>query len=159
MMVLGAWPLHALLVEKMPEEQPVFVQRVLPDHKLAIGFLHSVENCQVWDHLTISSAYEMIVVATEFAESRTGLPYAAFGKEVFEHRGDHFIIRNMHRLVPEIYQWVNARYKNTLRINGHGDIPLASLAGPTLLRIRVVKISTAQWAWLKAKQYRQHRSF
>ena len=159
MAALGAWPFQVLLIEDMPREHPVFVQRVLPDHQLAIGFLHSVEHCWVWDHLTISSAYEMIVVATEFAESRTGLPYAAFGKEIFERRGDHFIIRNMHRPVPEIYQWVDARYKNTLRINGQGDIPLASLAGPTLLRIRVVKISTAQWAWLKAKQYWQHRSF
>jgi hypothetical protein len=99
------------------------------------------------------------VVATEFAESRTGLPYAAFGEEVFERRADHFLISNMHRRVPEIYQWVNARYENTLRINGHRDILLATLADQTLLHIYVVKITAARWAWLNAKLYWQHRSF
>jgi hypothetical protein len=156
---LGAWPLHALLIEDMPQARPVFVQRVRPSHQLAIGFLHSVENCRVWDHLVIGPTYEMMVVATEFAESRTGLPYAAFGDEVFERRADHFRIGNMHRPVPEIYQWVDTRYENTLRINGRRDIPLSALAGSTLLHIRVVKMPAAQWAWLKAELYWQHRSF
>jgi hypothetical protein len=101
----------------------------------------------------------MVVVSTEFAESRTGLPYAAFGGEVFENRGDHFRIRNMHRLVPEIYQWVDARYENTLCLDGRPDIALASLAGNTLLHMRVVKISTARWGWLKAKLHWHRRSF
>ncbi|MCB2149256.1 MAG: DUF1850 domain-containing protein, partial [Deltaproteobacteria bacterium] len=139
--------------------RPVFVQRVLPGHRLALGFLHSVEKCRVWDHLAIDPEYDMVVVATEFAESRTGLPYAAFGEEIFERRVDHFRISNMHRRVPEIYQWVDASYENTLRINGHRDIPLASLADQTLLHIRVVKIPAVQWAWLNAKLYWQHRSF
>jgi hypothetical protein len=156
---LGAWPLHTLLIEDMPRMRPVFVQQVRPGHQLALGFLHSVENCRVWDHVVIGPSYEMIVVATEFAESRTGLPYAAFGEEVFERRADHFRIGNMQRLVPEIYQWVDARYENTLRINGRRDILLATLAGSTLLHIRVAKMPAAQWAWLKAKLYWQHRSF
>jgi hypothetical protein len=156
---LGAWPLHTLLIEDMPRMRPVFVQQVRPGHQLALGFLHSVENCRVWDHLVIGPSYEMMVVATEFAESRTGLPYAAFGEEVFERRADHFRIGNMQRLVPEIYQWVDARYENTLRINGRRDIPLGALAGSTLLHIRVAKMPAAQWAWLKAKLYWQHRSF
>jgi hypothetical protein len=65
----------------------------------------------------------------------------------------------MHRPVPEIYQWVDTRYENTLRINGRRDIPLSALAGSTLLHIRVVKMPAAQWAWLKAELYWQHRSF
>lgn len=156
---LGTWPLHALLIEDVPGTREVLVERVHPGQRFSLGFLHSVENCRVWDHLTISPAYDMVVVATEFAESRTGLPYAAFGQEVFENRGDHFRIRNMHRLVPEIYQWVDARYENTLRLDGCPDIPLASLAGNTLLHMRIVEMSTARWGWLKAKLYWQHRSF
>jgi hypothetical protein len=156
---LGAWPLPALLIEDAQKTRPVFVQRVLPGDQLALGFLHSVEKCRVWDHLSIGPEYDMVVVATEFAESRTGLPYAAFGDEVFERLPDHFRISNMHRRVPEIYQWVNDRYENTLRINGGPDISLASLAGKTLLHIRVVKMPVAQWVWLKAKLYWQHRNF
>lgn len=156
---LGVWPLHTLLIDDMLNGGPVFVQPVLAGHRLALGFTHSVENCRIWDHLSIDPAYHMVVVATEFAESRTGLPYAAFGEEVFEHRGDHFQISNMHRPVPAIYQWVDARYDNTLRIGGNPDIPLASLAGKTLLHMRVVKMPAAQWAWLKAKLFWQHWSF
>jgi len=155
---LGAWPLHTLLIEDMLKVRPVFVQRVLAGRRLALGFMHSVENCRIWDHLSIGPTYEMTVVATEFAESRTGLPYAAFGEEVFERRADHFQISNMHRPVPGIYQWVDARYENILRIGENRDIPLASLAGNTLLHIRVVKMPAAQWAWLKAKLYWQHGS-
>lgn len=156
---IGAWPLHALLIEDMPGARPVFVQRVRPGQQLSLGFLHSVENCRVWDHLTIAPTYEMVVVATEFAESRTGLPYAAFGEEVFESRGDHFRIRNMQRPVPEIYQWVDARYENTLRLDGTPDIPLASLAGKTLLHIHIAKMPAARWIWLKMKLFWQHGSF
>ncbi|MFZ0610927.1 MAG: DUF1850 domain-containing protein [Desulfobacterales bacterium] len=149
--VAAAWPLHTLLIEAMPAGRPVFVERVRPGQRLSIGFLHSVENCQVWDHLIIGPAYEMVVVATEFAESRTGLPYAAFGEEVFERRDGGFMIRNMHRLVPEIYQWVDARYENTLRLDGRQDIALASLADRTLLHIAVVEMPAVRYAWLKVK--------
>jgi hypothetical protein len=156
---LGAWPLHALMIEDMPAMRPVFVQRVYPGQRLSLGFLHSVEHCRIWDHLTIDPNYAMAVVATEFAESRTGLPYAAFGDEIFERRADHFQISNMRRPVPEIYQWVDARYENTLRIGKEQDILLASLAGRTLLHIRIVKMPVMRWAWLKTKLYWQHRSF
>ena len=155
---LGAWPLHVLLIEDMQRPHTVFVQSLRPGDRLSIGFLHSVEHCRVWDHLTIGPDFDMVVTATEFAESRTGLPYAAFGQEVFERRGDHFQIGNMQRPVPEIYQWVDARYENTLRINGGEDIRLASLAGNTLLHMRIARMPVARWGWLKATLYWQHRS-
>ena len=155
---LGAWPLHVFLIDDMQQSRAVFLQPVRPGHQLSIGFLHSVEHCRVWDHLVIGPHFEMVVRATEFAESRTGLPYAAFGDEIFERRGDHFQIRNMQRRVPEIYQWVDARYENTLRINGGEDIRLANLAGNTLLHMRIVGMPVAQWGWLKVKLYGQHRS-
>jgi hypothetical protein len=155
---LGGWPLHVFLIEDMQRPRAVFLQTVRPGHQMSIGFLHSVEHCRVWDHLTIGPHFEMVVTATEFAESRTGLPYAAFGDEIFERRGDHFQIRNMQRSVPEIYQWVDARYENTLRINGGEDIRLADLAGNTLLHMHIVSMPAAQWGWLKVKSYWQHRS-
>ena len=155
---LGAWPLHVLRIEDMQHPRTVFVRPVQPGHRLSIGFLHSVEHCRVWDHLTIGPDFEMVVTATEFAESRTGLPYAAFGEEVFERRGDHFRIGNMQRPVPEIYQWVDARYENTLRINGGEDIRLASLAGNTLLHMHIACMPVVRWGWLKATLYWQHRS-
>lgn len=155
---LGAWPLHVLRIDDMQHPRTVFLRPVRPGNQLSIGFLHSVEHCRVWDHLTISPDFEMVVTATEFAESRTGLPYAAFGEEVFERRGDHFRIGNMQRRIPEIYQWVDARYENTLRINGGEDIRLSSLSGNTLLHMTIASMPAARWGWLKAKLFWQHRS-
>jgi hypothetical protein len=162
LLVLGAilyrQPVHVLLIHDMEKAVPVFATPVEPGDRLSMGFLHSVENCRVWDHLQINNHYGMVVVGTEFAESRTGLPYAAFKDEVFERRGDHFYIGNMNRSIPEIYQWVDARYDNTLKIDGKQDIQLAALAGNCLLHIHITRLSVMDWVWLKAKIYRQHWS-
>jgi hypothetical protein len=157
--LLAGRPVHILLIEDLPEEQPVYARAVRPGDRLSLGFLHSVEHCRIWDHLKIDDDYGLMVVATEFAESRTGLPYAAFGEEVFERRQDHFRISNMHRPVPEIYQWVDARYQNTLKFNGDTPVQLASLAGNTLLHLRIDRLNLAEWAWLKAELSWRNRSF
>jgi hypothetical protein len=159
MVFLNLWSVHALLIEKMPETSPLFMQQVRPGDSLGMGFLHSVENCHIWDYLQINDDYSMVVVATEFAESRTGLPYAAFEGEIFERKGGNYRISNMHRPVPEIWQWVDSKYQNTLKINGSQVIRLASLAGDTtLLHIRIVELNALKWAWLKAKILQHHRS-
>jgi hypothetical protein len=157
--VLASRPVRILLIENVQDDQPVFAQAVRPGDNLALGFMHSVEHCRVWDHLQVDTDCSLIVVATEFAESRTGLPYAAFGDEVFERRKDHFRISNMHRRVPEIYQWVEAKYENTLKINGGEVVHLASLAGNTLLHMRVVSMTLSQWGYLKAELCWRNRSF
>ncbi|MBU2646908.1 DUF1850 domain-containing protein [bacterium] len=144
---------HLLLIEDARRARPVFVMKIHPGDMISIGFLHSVENCHVWDHLQIDSQFELIVVATEFAESRTGLPYAAFEGESFERLKDGFRISNMHRRVPEIYQWVDSKYENTLKINGDQVIPLASLAGNILLHIHIAKRTLLEWAIMEARLF------
>ena len=156
--VLANRPIHILLIEDVREERPVFAWPVHPGDTLSLGFLHSVEHCRVRDQLRIDSEYGMTVVATDFAESRTGLPYAAFGDEVFERREDHFRISNMHRPVPEIYQWVAAEYQNTLEINEEAVVQLASLAGNTLLHLRVVRLRLLEWGRLRAELFWRNRS-
>ncbi|HDR14295.1 MAG TPA: DUF1850 domain-containing protein [Desulfobacteraceae bacterium] len=156
--VLWRWPVHALLIHEMETSLPVFVRLVRPGDRLSIGFIHSVENCRVWDHLQVNNHYGLVVVGTEFAESRTGLPHAAFKQEIFERREDHFRITNMNRPVPGIYQWVDAKYENTLKIDGKQEIQLASLAGDCLLHIHISSLTGMEWAWLKAKLCWQHWS-
>jgi hypothetical protein len=157
--VVGSRPARILLIEGARSARPLLAMRVETGDNLTLSFLHSVENCRVRDHLQIDDQDGLVLVATEFAESRTGLPYAAFEGEVFERRQDHFRISNMHRPIPEIYQWVDAQYENTLEINAEPAIRLASLAGNTLLHIRITRLTLAEWAWLKAKLFWQHRSF
>ena len=152
------WPLHALVIENFRARKPVYVRLVSPGETFALGFMHSVEHCPVYDRLQIDADYAMVVVETGFASSRTGLPYAAFGDEVFHRESDGFRITNMHRNVPEIFQWVNHRYDNTLQFGADPPIRLDSLAGDTLLHLRVQKISALAWVWLKARAYWHHRS-
>jgi hypothetical protein len=150
---------HLLLIEDVRGAHPVLVAKVKPGDRLAMGFLHSVEHCRVWDHLQIDKQYGLEVVATEFAESRTGLPYAAFEGEVFERRNDGFVISNMHRSIPEMYQWVDTTYENTLKINDKRVIALASLAGNTLLHIRIVKRTVLEWLVTEAGIFWSHKRF
>jgi hypothetical protein len=149
---------HVLFIHEMENPSPVFAATVKPGDRFSMGFIHSVENCRVWDHLRIDDHYGMVVVGTEFAESRTGLPYAAFKDEVFERREDHFIIGNMNRPIPEIYQWVDARYDNVLKLDGKQDVHLAALAGNRLLHIHTGSLTLMGLAWLKAKLHWHHWS-
>ena len=158
LVVAGFWPLHALVIEDVRARKPVFARLVAPGETFSLGFTHSVEHCPVRDRLQIGADYGMVVVETEFASSRTGLPYAAFGREVFQREADHFRIANMRRPVPEIFQWVNDRYDNTLQINDNPEIRLSALAGDTLLHIRIEKFSALAWGRLKASLYWHHRS-
>jgi hypothetical protein len=156
--VLGSRSTRVLLIEEARSARPALVIGVRTGDNLTLSFLHSVEHCRVQDHLIVDDGDGLVLVATEFAESRTGLPYAAFGGEVFERRADHFRISHMQRPIPEIYQWVNAEYDNTLTFNAEPAVDLASLAGNTLLHIRITRLTLWQLAWLKAKLYWQHRN-
>ena len=152
------WPLHGLVIENYRSRNPVYVRLVSPGETFSLGFMHSVEHCPVYDRLKIDADYAMVVVETGFASSRTGLPYAAFGDEVFHREGNGFRITNMHRNVPEIFQWVNHRYDNTLQFGTDPPMRLDSLAGDTLLHLHIQKFSALAWGWLKARSYWHHRS-
>ncbi len=152
------YPLHALVIDNYRAGKPVFARLVSPGETFLLGFMHSVEHCPVHDRLQIGADYGMLVVETEFATSRTGLPYAAFGDEVYHREADRFRITNMNRPVAEIFQWVNRHYDNTLQFGDGAPIRLDSLAGDTLLRLRIQKISALTWGWMKARTYWHHRS-
>lgn len=156
--IAGCWPLHALVITPFRAGEPVFARIVAPGETFSLGFMHSVEHCPVSDRIRIDNRYTMVVVETEFATSRTGLPHAAFGQEVYHRESDRFRITNMHRPVAEIFQWVNHRYDNTLQFDGAPPIRLASLAGDALLHIHIQKLPALALGWLKTKLYWRHRS-
>lgn len=154
----GGWPLHALVIAHHRSGDLVFARMVTPEETFSLGFMHSVEHCPVRDRIQIDDHYAMVVVETEFTTSRTGLPHAAVGQEVYHREADRFRITRMHRPVPEIFQWVDHRYGNTLQFDGAPPIRLASLAGDALLHIRIQKLPALALGWLKARLYWRHRS-
>ncbi len=144
-------PLHVFQIKALREDTVLYLERVKPGFRFSLGFMHSVERCPVWDYLKVDDDYNMVTYATEFWSSRTGLPYAAFGDETFRAEGDHFIIENMHRVIPAVNQWVDAEYDNTIRFGDGREFKLASLAGNTLLRMTIERIRLGYYLYHKVK--------
>jgi len=144
-------PLHVFQIKDLRENTVLYLEKVKPGFQFSLGFIHSVEHCPVWDYLKVDDDYNMVTYATEFWSSRTGLPYAPFGDETFRTEGDHFIIENMHRVIPAVNQWVDAEYDNTLRFGDGREFKLASLAGNTLLTMTIERIRLGYYLYHKVK--------
>lgn len=145
-------PLQVFQIKALREDTVLYLERVKPGFRFSLGFIHSVEHCPVWDYMKVDDDYTMVTYATAFWSSRTGLPYAVFGNETFRAEGDHFIIENMHRVIPVINQWVDATYDNTVRFADGREFKLASLAGNTLLGITIERIRLGYYLYHKVKQ-------
>jgi hypothetical protein len=149
LLLAGLFPLYALEIRALREGRTVWLHTVRPGFRFALGFTHSVEHCPVWDYLRVDEQYRMVLYKTAFWSSRTGLPYAAFGDEVFAVEGDHFAISNMHRVIPGLQQWVSRQYGNTLLLGDTRRVDLAGLAGDTLLSIAVTRMPL--WSYVTKK--------
>ena len=151
LLVLGLYPMHALEIRALREDRSLFLCAVQPGFRFALGFIHSVEHCPVWDYLQVDAQYRMVLYKTAFWSSRTGQPYAAFGDEVFAVEGDHFTISNMQRIIPGLQLWVSHQYQNTLQVEEAQRIDLAALAGDTLLSIDVQRMRLLTFITQKLK--------
>lgn len=148
-LLLGLYPVHALEIRVQREDRTLFLRHVRPGFRFALGFMHSVEHCPVWDYLLVDAQYRMVLYKTAFWSSRTGQPYAAFGDEVFAVEGDHFTISNMQRVIPGLQQWVSPKYNNTMKFGEAQSIDLAALAGDTLISIDVQRMRL--WTFVTRK--------
>jgi hypothetical protein len=148
--VLGAglYPVSILQIEDRRRERAVFVALLPPGAGLSLGYRHSVELSPVWDHFRIDTARRLILTETVFSSSNTGLPAILAEGERLTRGPEAFRISGMHRILPALEIWVDERYGNTLAFAGR-EIPLAGLAGNTLLRLQVRRVTLAQWAWRK----------
>jgi hypothetical protein len=148
-LILGLFSVHVLEIRAEREHRTVFIRTVRPGFRFTLGFTHSVEQCPVMDYLKVDEEYRMVLYKTAFWSSRTGLPFAAFGDEVFTAEGDHFTISNMHRVIPGLYQWVGKKYHNRMTFGAEQSMDLAALAGDTLLYIDVKRMKIWRYATKK----------
>ncbi|HOO89381.1 MAG TPA: hypothetical protein PLA74_01025, partial [Syntrophales bacterium] len=65
--------------------------------------------------------------------------------------GDHLRITNMYRVVPHLDLWVNEQYDNTLTLGNGKLLKLPSLAGDTLLRVFIEKMTFLEYIYVRAK--------
>ncbi|MEA3486290.1 MAG: DUF1850 domain-containing protein [Thermodesulfobacteriota bacterium] len=144
-------PCHVLQIEAARENQTVFIRIIRPDYRFSTGYIHSVELSPVREYFKIDKNFKIVLYETTFSSCNTGLPTTLSGDEEFYNVGTHLRISNMHRVLPELNLWVNKKYDNTL-ILGNGEIlELPSLAGDTLLRVAIEKLSFLEFLYLKVK--------
>jgi hypothetical protein len=151
-LVAGLFPVHVLLIEAPRKERVVFVRSLQPGDRFSLMYRHSVELCQVWDYFRIDGEYRLILDETVFGSSNTGLPSVLWPGERFNRGEKASRISNMRRVLPAIEIWVKGSYDNTLEF-GNRKIRLPDLAGDTLLRLHIRKITLFELASQKIHSY------
>jgi hypothetical protein len=151
-LVAGLFPLHVLQIEEPRKEKVVYVRSLQPGDRFSLMYRHSVELCQIWDYFRIDGEYRLILDETVFGSSNTGLPSVLGVGERFTRGEKASRISNMQRILPAIEIWVKRSYDNTLEF-GNRKILLAELAGDTLLRLQIRKITLFELASKKMHSY------
>jgi hypothetical protein len=151
-LVVGLFPVHVLQIEAPRKERVVFIRSLQPGDGFSLMYRHSVELCQVWDYFRIGEGYRLILDETVFGSSNTGLPSVLGAGERFTRGEETSRISNMQRILPAIEIWVKGPYENTLEL-GDERIPLPELAGDTLLRLHIRKITLFELASQKMRVY------
>jgi hypothetical protein len=154
-LVAGLFPLHVLQIEEPRKEKVVYVRSLQPGDRFSLMYRHSVELCQIWDYFRIDGEYRLILDETVFGSSNTGLPSVLGVGERFTRGEKASRISNMQRILPAIEIWVKRSYENTLEF-GNRKILLPELAGDTLLRLHIRKITLFELASKNAFIYFNH---
>lgn len=151
-LVTGLFPVHVLQIEEPRKERAVFVRTLQPGDRFSLMYRHSVELCPIWDYFRIDGEYRIILDETVFGSSNTGLPSVLGVGERFTRGEKSSRISNMQRILPAIEIWVKRSYENTLEFDNR-KILLPDLAGDTLLRLRIRKITLFELASTKMQSY------
>ena len=141
-----------LQIEDPRKEKVVFVRTLEPGDRFSLMYRHSVELCRVWDYFRIDGQYRIILDETVFGSSNTGLPSVLGVGERFTRGEKTSRISNMQRILPAIEIWVKRSYDNTLEFDNR-KILLPDLAGDTLLRLRIRKITLFELASTKMHSF------
>jgi|SRR5665648_513250 len=130
-------PIHTLDLKSFPDKEIVFSQRVLPGDEYTLKYTHSVALTPVWEMFRINKKYQIILFETDFLDSGAGLPYAAFGKEIFVIEDNKFKIKNMNRIIyTPFYYRIGAIREDIFYFKGE-EINLSSLVGDRLLTLEI----------------------
>ena len=151
-LVAGLFPVHVLQIEAPRKGKVVFVLSLQPGDRFSLMYRHSVELCRVWDYFRIDGQYRLILDETVFGSSNTGLPSVLGVGERFTRGAAASRISNMRRILPSIEIWVKRSYDNTLEF-GNQKILLPDLAGDTLLRLHIRKITLFELASKKMHSF------
>jgi hypothetical protein len=146
---LALQPVHALQISAVKRDRVVYLQRICPGDRFSTGYVHSVELSPVHEFYRLDQDCRMILTGTTFRSSNVGLPYAAFGEEVFHTETNGFRITNMHRVIPRLLIWADQSYQNRLQFKDQ-DLALYEFAGNTLIEVQIETLCLSRYLTEKA---------
>lgn len=82
--------------------------------------IHSVSNTPLEEHLAIQGKELSLKEVRYIDQGGAGMPEYGYGSEVFENKGDYFVISNFQRVFPEIIFNIQEKYKNRLVVGQKG---------------------------------------
>ena len=142
----GLFPVHVLQIDDLRGDRGVYLRTIRTGDRFTLMYRHSVELCPVWDFYRIDGEHRIVLDETVFASSNTGLPSVLTGQERFTRGEKASRISNIGRILPAVEVWVDRRYDNTLEFDSQ-KVRLAELAGNTLLRLRISRITLAEYGY------------
>ncbi len=136
---------YNLVIKTFPEEKIIFQKRISSEKKFALVYIHSVAQTPVWEFFKIDHEGNLILYETHFYDHGAGLPYAAFGEEVFVREENRFKIKNMHREVklPLYYRIYEDR--GNVFIFESQEINLSENIGDALLTLDIQRLSAIDY--------------
>jgi len=132
-------PIYTLDLKSFPDKEIVFSKRVLPGDEYTLKYTHSVALTPVWEMFRINKKYQIILIETDFLDHGAGLPYAAFGKEIFVEEDSKFKIKNMNRIIHTPFYYRIGAIREDIFYFKYKEINLSSLLGDKLLTIEINK--------------------
>lgn len=136
---------YILVIKKFPEERIIFQKKISPNHKFAFLYVHSVAQTPVWEFFEIDNEGKMFLSETHFYDHGAGLPYSAFGEEIFIREENRFKIKNMNRKIelPLFYRIYSDR--GNVFVFENQKIDLSQRIGDALLIIDIKRINTINY--------------
>ena len=141
----GLFPVPILEIRDTRQGKTVFAQRVSPGESFSLEFIHSVEKSPVKDFFRVDDDYRIVLYETAFRSLNTGLPATLSEGERLSRTAQGYRLSIPDRVIPDIRLWVDRQYAGALTI-GARRIPLADLAGNTLLQFKVRKAPLWEYA-------------
>jgi len=130
---------YTLELKTFSDDKLIFKRKVQIGDKFTLKYTHSVSLSPVWEMFIVDDNYQIVLIETDFLDHGAGLPYAAFGQEIFIIEKDRFRIVNMHRIIhTPFYYRIGAIRENYFYFKDK-EINLSALVGDKLLTLDIYK--------------------
>lgn len=132
---------YVLTIKKIPEDEIIFQEKIFPGKQFILIYTHSVAQTPVWEFFEIDSEGQLILTETHFYDHGAGLPYAAFGNEIFVSEDGKFKIKNMFRKIETPLYYRVYQDRGNIFIFEDQKINLSGTIGNGLLTIDILRLN------------------